>query len=146
MSDKITFTLHELVSEIDAHADHVLQSRYGVTASQFIALATLADIEPSDMTALARCLGVTKAAVSKRVPSLVDAGWVTATHEPGQGRRVVLELTDTARDLVERAGRDLDAQFAALLDHPQARGIDLAVLNEQLTTLTAILRDKDPSA
>jgi len=146
MSDKITFTLHELVSEIDAQADELLKARYGITGSQFIALATLADVEPSDMTELARCLGVTKAAVSKRVPSLVEAGWVTTTSEPGQGRRVLLTLTDHARDLVERAGRDLDDHFAALVTHPAAEGIDLSALNDQLNVLTTILRQNGPHA
>ncbi|GIG53883.1 MarR family winged helix-turn-helix transcriptional regulator [Demequina activiva] len=146
MSDKITFTLHELVSELDAQADELLKARHGITGSQFIALATLADVEPTDITDLARCLGVTKAAVSKRVPSLVKAGWVTTTHPPGQGRRVLLELTDSARDLVERAGRDLDEQFAALVDHPDASGIDLSALNDHLNTLTAIFRQKGPRA
>ncbi|WP_084099752.1 MarR family winged helix-turn-helix transcriptional regulator [Demequina sp. NBRC 110051] len=144
MSDKITFTLHELIAEIDAHADHILRARYGVTGSQFIALAVLADEEPTDITTLAHCLGVTKAAVSKRVPSLVEAGWVTTRSEPGQGRRVILELTATARELVAKAGPELDARFADLVSHPDAAGIDLSVLNEQLAVLTRILRQNGP--
>ena len=140
MSDKITFTLHELVAEVDAHADRILRERYAVTGSQFVALAVLADVEPTDITRLAFCLGVSKAAVSKRVPGLVEAGWVTTRSEPGQGRRVILELTDTARELVATAGPELDARFAELIDHPDAAGIDLAVLNDQLATLTRILR------
>ena len=146
MSDKITFTVHELVAELDAQADSLLRTRYGISGSQFVVLATLADVEPTDITSLARCLGVTKAAVSKRVPSLVEAGWLTTTSQPGQGRRVVLELTDSARSLVERAGRDLDQQFAQLAQHPAARDIDLGALNAQLNTLTAILRENGPLA
>ena len=142
MSDKITFTLHELIAEIDAHADRILRERYGITGSQFIALAVLADEEPTDITTLAHCLGVTKAAVSKRVPSLVEAGWVTTRSAPGQGRRVILELTDTARELVAQAGPELNARFAELIDHPDAAHIDLAKLNDQLATLTRILRQK----
>ncbi|WP_084079255.1 MarR family winged helix-turn-helix transcriptional regulator [Demequina sp. NBRC 110057] len=141
MSDKITFTLHELVAEVDAHADQILRARYGITGSQFVALAVLADVEPTDITRLAACLGVTKAAVSKRVPGLVEAGWVTTRQEPGQGRRVILELTTTARELVATAGPELDARFAALVSHPDAEGIDLVALNDQLATLTRILRE-----
>ena len=144
MSDKLTFTLHELVQVLDLSADSLLTATYGVTGSQFVFLATLADVEPTDVTTLAECLGVSKAAVSKRVPSLVDAGWITASADPHHGRRVVLTLTDRGRDLVDRAGRDLDTQFTALFDHPAAAGLDPAVLNDQLITLISILRQNGP--
>ncbi|WP_084038811.1 MarR family winged helix-turn-helix transcriptional regulator [Demequina sp. NBRC 110053] len=142
MSDKLTFTLHELVSEIDASADEVLRDRYGVTGPTFVFLATCADVEPTDITTLARCLGVTKAAVSKRVPALVAEGWITTAGDPAHGRRVMLSLTERARDLVDRAGRDLDQHFTAMLADPRAAAIDAAVLNAQLNTLVAILREK----
>ncbi len=140
MSDKITFTVHELVAELDAAADSMLTSRYDITISQFEFIATLVDNEPADITSLAHCLRVSKAAVSKRVPGMVKAGLITVRDDPHHGRRLLVEATDRARDLVERAGRDLDQQFIALLEHPDAQGIDPVALNEQLTTLTALLK------
>ena len=144
MSDKLTFTLHELVQVLDLSADSLLTAKYGVTGSQFVFLATLEDVEPTDVTTLAECLGVSKAAVSKRVPGLVEAGWITTAADPHHGRRVVLTLTDRGRDLVERAGRDLDAQFTALFQHPAAAGLDPRLLNDQLNTLISILRQNGP--
>lgn len=145
MSDKITFSIHELVSALDTAADAMLTERYGVTANQFVFLATCADVEPTDITGLAECLRISKAAVSKRVPGLVRDGWLTTRDDPAHGRRVILELTDRARDLVERAGRDLDAQFTALFTDPRARGIDAALLNDHLNVLTALLRENAAS-
>ena len=86
MSDRLTFTLHELIAELDAYADGVLRSGYGVSFNHFQFLAVLADTEPTDMTTLARCLGVTKAAVSKRVPGLVDGSWIEAGSPVGAAR------------------------------------------------------------
>jgi predicted transcriptional regulator len=87
MSDRLTFTLHELLAELDAFADGALRSGYGVTFNQFQFLALLYDAEPADMTTLARYLGVTKAAVSKRVPGLVEDGWITAQSPTGSSCR-----------------------------------------------------------
>lgn len=141
MSDRLSFTLHELVAELDAYADDLLRERFGVTFRHFEFLAVLADVEPSDMTALARCLGVTKAAISKRVPALVNGGWITARSLPGGGRSVHLSLTARGADLVRAAGAVVDAEFAALLSDPTlaADPIDAPRLNRQLAALTAII-------
>ncbi|WP_062210932.1 MarR family winged helix-turn-helix transcriptional regulator [Demequina oxidasica] len=146
MSDKITFTLHEVVAALDEAADSLLIDKYGVTGSQFVFLAVCADVEPTDVTSLARCLGVSKAAVSKRVPSMVAGGWIVTRDDPANARRVVIELSDTARELVETGGRDLDRAFTSLFDDPRAAGIDPHQLNRQLGVLTELLLEKGPFA
>ena len=137
MSDRLTFTLHELVAEIDAYADSALRARHGVSFSLFEFLAVLSDVQPADMTTLARCLGVTKAAVSKRVPPLVDQGWVHAA--PGVGRSVDLSLTDRGSALVQVAGDELESDFAAVFTQTLdgAHSLDIPTLNRQLVALTA---------
>lgn len=138
MSERLSFTLHELVSAIDGYADGILRENYGVDANLFITLATMSE-EPGriDVTTLARCLGVSKAAVSKRVPSLVDAGWLETHSDPTNARRLVLTLTPRAIDLVERAGSALDAEFASML--AKVPGIDPAALNLDLIALTRVV-------
>src|SRR5690554_4247695 len=111
MSKNLTFALHELVAELTAATDHMLTDRYGVSSRQFAFIAILVEAEPTDVTGLAHCLGVSKAAVSKRLPSMVKAGLITTADDPQHGRRVLIRATDRARDLVERAGRGLDTQF-----------------------------------
>lgn len=140
MSDKLSFTLHELVWELDHAADAITRERFGITGPQFVFLATLADVEPTDMTGLAECLGVTKAAVSKRAPRLIEAGWVTATPQPGPGRQTMLALTDSGRELVSEAGKDLEEELARVASLSQSHGIDLAAINDQLNTLIGLLR------
>ncbi len=142
MSDRIAFTLHELVAEFDAYADDVLRERHGVTFNHFQFLTVLADVEPADMTTLARCLGITKAAVSKRVPALVAGAWITADSPPGTGRSIRLALAPKGTELVLRAGAELEAEFGALLADPELADdpIDVPLLNRRLDALTALVR------
>ena len=142
VSERITFTLHELISAVDAHADAILRARYGVTFNHFQFLAILADVAPSDMTTLAACLGITKAGVSKRVPALVAGGWIAS--EPGSGRSILLSLTDKGAALVREAGGVLEAEFTALLRDPALADdpIDIPRLNRQLVGLTTLVRQQ----
>lgn len=146
MASRVTVTLHELVAELDIYADDALRKRYGVSFNLFEFLATLAELGPIDITGLARCLRVTKAAVSKRVPGLVADGWISA--DPGPGRRVVLALTEKGLDLVQRAGGELESEFTAMLGDPRLdpavspEAIDAATLNAHLSTLTEIVIEK----
>jgi DNA-binding MarR family transcriptional regulator len=142
VSDRLTFTLHELLAELDAFADAALRAGYGVTFNHFQFLAVLYDAEPADMTTLAHCLGVTKAAVSKRVPALVEDGWISAQSPPGAGRSVLLSLTPRGTELVRDAGAVLEREFAAMLGHPALGDdpIDAPRLNAQLVALTALIK------
>ncbi|MCC2033999.1 MarR family winged helix-turn-helix transcriptional regulator [Microbacterium allomyrinae] len=144
MSERISFTLHELIAELDAYADDVLRQHYGVSFNHFQFLAILSEVEPADMTTLARCLGVTKAAVSKRVPALVDGGWITARSEQGAGRSILLTLTPKGADLVRTAGTALETEFTAMLADPalDADPIDVPRLNRQLAALTGLVMEK----
>lgn len=146
MAERLTVTLHELVGELDLFADAWLRERHGVSFNLFEVLATLAERAPIDITGLAHCLRVTKAAVSKRVPTLVSDGWITAT--PGEGRRIVLELTAQGAELVRVAGGELETAFTEMLDDPRldpvrsGSGITPSALNTHLSLLTDIVLAK----
>lgn len=145
MSDRITVTLHELVAELDIAADGYLRQRHGISFNLFELLVTLTEIAPVDITGLARCLRVTKAAVSKRLPALVTDGWVTT--EPGQGRQVLVQPTPATREVVRIAGGELEAYFEtvladARLDPRAPAGISPQRLNAHLSELTRIVLEK----
>lgn len=148
MAENITYTLHELVSALDSYADEVLRDQYDVSFSQFQFLAILATEQPSDLSHLATCLGVTRAAVSKRVPSLVAGGWITTSDDPDNARRVMVSLTPAAEDLVRLASADLEEAFASMFADPRLDpastpgALSVAALNAHLNTLTTILHDK----
>ncbi len=146
MADRITVTLHELVGELDLYADDYLRAHHGVTYNLFEFFATLAELAPVDITGLARCLRVSKAAVSKRVPGLVADGWITAT--PGTGRRIELNLTTQGKQLVDVAGGELELIFNEMLADPRLDptqspdAVDPAALHKHLRTLTDIVIER----
>lgn len=144
MSTRLSFTIHELVNELDRYADRALRRDYGVGFNQFHFLAVLADVGPADMSTLAACMGVTRAAVSKRTPAMVADGWVTARSEPGAGRSVTLALTERGVELVETAGGDLERALTRRFDELAAAGtrIDPDLLNTQLNAITTLFREK----
>ncbi|MCT9818847.1 MarR family transcriptional regulator [Microbacterium sp. W1N] len=148
MADRITVTLHELVAELDLYADDYLHRVHGISFNLFEVLNVLVERAPIDISGLARCLRVTKAAVSKRVPQLVSGGWVVAT--PGQGRQILLAPTDQTVALVQQAGGELEAHFAEMLADPRlTRATDAVapgILNSHLSTLTQIVIEKGQPA
>ena len=114
MSERITYSLNHLVTAINAYADRVLTERWGITTSQFTFLAVLEDGQPLDITRMAECLGVSKAAVSKRVPGLEAKGYVRTVADPANARRVLLTLTEEGLRLAHEAGGLLDAEFTQM--------------------------------
>lgn len=138
LAGDVTVALHHLVDVVDEYADDVLTHRHGITFNQYVFLHVLGDLDRPDVTSLARCLRVTKAAVSKRVGGFVDAGWVRTLDDPAHGRRVLLELTDAGRRLAEHARADLETELAAAFAGSTA--VDLPTLHADLTTLLDTVR------
>ena len=139
MSDqRLAFTLHHLVAELDGLADSILRSEFGITHSQFEFLLAVADTQPVDVTTLAARLAVSKAAVSKRVTWFVHRHYVSVSHENERGRRVVLSLTSSGAALARRAAALLDERFVELTS--TVDGIDLPRLHHDLSGLLAHVR------
>lgn len=114
MSSRLTYSINHLATALNVYADSILTARWGVTISQFTFLAVLEEGQPIDITRLAECLGVTKAAVSKRVPGLEARGLIRTAPDPAHARRVVLTLTDEGLRLTREAGDLLEAEFSQM--------------------------------
>lgn len=139
LGDRVTVTLHHLVDVLDEYADQLLVREYGVSLNQYLFLAVLSDLDSPDITTLARCLRVSKAAVSKRVGSFVDAGWVRTSDDPGHGRRVVLHLTAAGAELVAGAGTRLEDEFTAKF--AKVTQVDVDALHSDLKAVLATLQE-----
>ena len=136
MPQRITAHLHELVFAMDVFADRALSAEFGADYNLFVFLNPLLE-QDLDVTRLAERLNLTKAAVSKRVPSLERDGWLETSSDPGNARRVVVSLSPRGRDLVLGAGRLLGGRFAALLDD---LSIDAERLDRELVALVGAVR------
>lgn len=115
LGDGLAVTLHQLVYRLDAHAERLLREHHQISYSNYHFLAVASTTERPDVTTLAECLAVSKAAVSKRLDSLVRGGWITLGSDPGNARRVIIELTPEARTLVADATAMLEREVAEVL-------------------------------
>jgi DNA-binding MarR family transcriptional regulator len=126
---------------MDDYAGRLLR-RHGMGYSKFAFLSPLL-AGPLDVTRLSQALNFSKAAVSKRVPTLEREGWIRTTEDLSVGRRVLISLTDSGRDQVAGAAEELNRRFAAIL---QQSAIDMDAFSAQVQTLLAAvheLRDED---
>ncbi|MCP9949323.1 MarR family winged helix-turn-helix transcriptional regulator [Actinomadura madurae] len=83
-----------------------LFEEFGLERGEFDVLATLRRAGSSEgMTAgaLARSSMVTSGAVTNRLDRLVAKGYVTRDVDPANRRTVIVALTPTGRDLIDRA-------------------------------------------
>ncbi|WP_165375456.1 MarR family winged helix-turn-helix transcriptional regulator [Sanguibacter massiliensis] len=154
-SGRVVVALHRLVGAIDAASDALLRARADYDLATVTFLSVLADAErphalgdPADgpaerwvpdLTTLAECLGVTRAAVSKRVPGLVAQGLVRTSADPHHARRVRLALTDEGAAVVATSTALLEEWLAVEL----AGRLDLEALHTALTDALAALAPQE---
>jgi DNA-binding MarR family transcriptional regulator/catechol 2,3-dioxygenase-like lactoylglutathione lyase family enzyme len=81
-------------------------------------------------------LGVTKQAVSQAIDVLVNRGYLTRHIDPGDRRRVVLELTGRGQDVVDAARRGIEAVDRQLAERVSAEQI--GAMRSALIALTEI--------
>ncbi|HEX2863186.1 MAG TPA: MarR family transcriptional regulator [Deinococcales bacterium] len=97
----------------------------GLTPSQRAALGRLERDGPGTVAALARAEGVRPQSMSATVAALFEAGMLTGTPDPGDGRQTLLALTPEARALISagRAARE-DWLARALLERLTPREVE----------------------
>lgn len=135
---RITFTLNHLVSELNKNADRLLRQEFGLTYSQFLFLVQLNSSGPVTSSQLARTMGVSRAAVSKRLGWFTSRGLVEVGHTGADNRVVTLRITAHGRELTVQMSDFLEQRFrdrfAGLV------GVDLDELNRTLGIVHAHLR------
>jgi DNA-binding MarR family transcriptional regulator len=142
-----TFTrMARIVRAINEHKERTVES-LGVpmwVISTTYALRRRGRPYAAGPTDLAAELGVTQAAMTSRVRRLLERGWVAASPDPDDGRRVVVRLTAKGHRLTEhvstlQAGVET-SHLAALTPHQRAN-LDVGLRK----LLAAIQLAADPS-
>lgn len=134
----MTFTLNHLVGELNRHADRILRDEFGLTYSQFLFLVSLASSGPVSSGVLAKNLGVSRAAVSKRTAWFTSRGFVRSGSARDDSRVVRLAITERGLALVQRMSEVLESRFRSTFD--DLPGLDLEQLNQTLLTILAKLQ------
>lgn len=118
MSDRLNqpaYALHALVTVLDRGADEILKDRLGITYNRFLTLLTLQRLGSATQRELAAELGVSEPSVSRSLPTLTEAGYVTVTSTAGEGNRRQVELTAVGGKLVDEAADLLEEGFAEVM-------------------------------
>ena len=103
MASELRVLLGKLKRRLREHAN-----KGDLTLSQMAVLGYLDREGPSTVTALARAEGVRPQSMSATVAALEEAGFVTGTPHPADGRQIVLSLTAAAGEWISasRAARE----------------------------------------
>lgn len=115
-SSRPAYRLHSLVSALDDVADRMLREAHGTGYSRFLTLVTVESLDGPTQAELAAAQGVSAAATSRMVRTLVGAGLLIAQSPPGDGNRRRLVLTREGERFVSDGGELLETAFAQLLD------------------------------
>lgn len=136
---RISFMLNSLVRVMNGRADALLRAEYLITYSQFVFLQVLGEGGQLDITRLAQALGVSKAAVSKRIDWFVERALVHVDQDPTNAKRVLVSLTTQGADLSKKSGDYLERRFLGAV--AAAPGVDFAALGDTLATLTTHMKE-----
>jgi DNA-binding MarR family transcriptional regulator len=132
-TSRITFTLNELVYVLNSAADRHLRAKFDLTYSQFLFLVTLMGQNKPTPSFLARCLGVSRAAVSQRLPWFQDRGLVEVSKVTGNGKTLSIELTSKGAELATQSADFLEQEFRVLFHNTAS--VDLDELDKTLTRI-----------
>ncbi|HEX4151777.1 MAG TPA: MarR family transcriptional regulator [Steroidobacteraceae bacterium] len=100
MAAELRVVLGKLRRRLREHAN-----KGDLSLSQLAVLGTLDREGPATVTTLARAEGVRPQSMGATIAALEEAGLVSGMPDPGDGRQVMLSLTDKARSWI-KASRD----------------------------------------
>ncbi len=141
---RVTFTLNHVVGELNKNADRILREGFGLTYSQFLFLVHLDFAGTVSSSVLAKNMGVSRAAVSKRVSWFTSRGLVRSGHTPSDNRVLTLALTSQGKRLVAQMSDHLEQRFRERFD--SFEGVDLDELNRTLLSILDHLQEPQKAA
>ena len=100
-------------------------------------LATLEQAGPRRLTDLAACEGVTQPSMTVLVSQLEDLGFAERRHDPGDGRVVLVAISQAGRNHLRAMRRSGASVFTVLIDKLPER--ELAALSAALPALRHLL-------
>jgi DNA-binding MarR family transcriptional regulator len=127
---RVTFTLNHLVGELNRNADRILRDEFGLTYSQFLFLLHLDSAGTVSSSVLARNMGVSRAAVSKRISWFTSRGLVRSGQARDDNRVLTLSVTPEGRRLVQEMSDVLERRFRERFNPLEE--VDLEELNRTL--------------
>jgi DNA-binding MarR family transcriptional regulator len=126
----LSYRLHLLHKLTDQDSAHAYPRQAGLSMSDGRCLASIGSFEPLSVNDLAQQANLNKSQASRAAQALVNQGLVDKQDHPGDGRGVVLTLTE--------AGRAVWQRTMALIQQRNAQIVGGLSADEQ-ATLSALL-------
>lgn len=133
----LSHELHDLILTMDRQAEEML-GPLGLTYRRYVALVIVGQHPGLTGRHLAGGLGVTEAAASGLVRSLLDAALVRDVSPAGSGHRRQLALTDSGTELCRRATDTLGTRFD---DAVRRLGLDPHQLARTINAIHRAIKD-----
>lgn len=114
-SPSLLYAVKQVELAVRAHLDDLLKPA-GVTALQYTALTVLERRDDLTAAALARNSFVTTQSMADLVAALERRGLVDRFRDPGDGRRILIHLTDAGRALLAEQRPAVEALEKRMLD------------------------------
>lgn len=127
----LAYELHDLVRTLDREAERMLRPE-GLSYRRYVALIVVAEHPGVTGRRLAGALGVTEAAASGIVRTLIEGGLVGNMAVPGSGNVRHLRITAEGEALLERCAALLGD---SLDENARAANVDPAQLARTIRTL-----------
>lgn len=127
----LAYELHDLVRTLDRMAEKILRP-HGLNFNRYVALVIVSEHPGLTGRDLSGALGVTEAAGSGIVRSLLTHGLIDDAAEAGSGNVRRLRVTNDGAELVRRCSRELGT---SLDDNARAIGVDPADLAATIRAL-----------
>lgn len=131
-AQRLVLTLHRATALVDRVADSHLRPHHDIGIATFAALVTINVVGPARQAAVARALGVSRAAVTQRLGPLLRRGLVDVVLDPADSRANLVSLSPAGRRLLAEAWAGLAGS-----DDGLEQGVDLVLLQALLDRLVA---------
>lgn len=139
MNTAPAYLLGRFMLELDRAADHLLQTRVGISYKRFLFLTVLQHCGTVTQHELAVALGYSDPAVSTMLIELARDGYIQTSRSPEHGRKHLVTITPKGSEVVAQARQILDTHFDQLLD---IAGVDAQQLREITERLYQALMTK----
>lgn len=83
----------------------------GISFEQFLIMRDLAAGEDVSLSEVARSRGVTRAAISRQIKTLLEKGMITQERDAADRRRMFLDLTPQGQEVTTRVNKVIHQRF-----------------------------------
>ena len=99
LNDFVTYRMARVLAKLNAQASHILKTHCGLSLVQWRVIALLANGELNNLNGLASASAMDKGQLSRKIKSLVEAGYLTSQQDEKDHRAHIIKLTPAGEEI-----------------------------------------------